>query len=179
MPTSDPLKNTPSPSFLNLGKLLDDVAMQITNDAIDLPARFTFVWHNINFAGQVLLTSESSNQFSINLVANLGHIPFSAEDKVHRKKLLDAFTPLFIKGDYRLSVNSQIQMVMLTNFTGPVNAKRVMEVITCTLLDLQADLKSVQASISGQIEDQIEDQISGNTQQGDQSTTKAVGNRNF
>ncbi|PCI32178.1 MAG: hypothetical protein COB54_07905 [Alphaproteobacteria bacterium] len=149
MPTSNPLENTPPPTIFNLGQLLDDVALQITGDSIDIPSRFSFVWHNINFAGQVLLINDSQNQFSINLVANLGHIPFSAEDRAHRKKLLESFTPLFMKGDFRLAVNSQIQMVMLTNFTGPVNAKRIMEVITCTLLDLQTDLKSVQASISG------------------------------
>ena len=88
MPASAPLENTSSPTLFNLGQLLDDVALQITGDTITTPSRFSFVWHNINFAGQVLPTDESQNQFSINLVASLGYIPFSAEDKVHRKKLL-------------------------------------------------------------------------------------------
>ena len=56
-----------------------------------------------------------------------------------------------MKGDYSLAPNSQIQMVMLTTFSGPLNAKRIMEVITCTLLDPQADLKSIQALIADQI----------------------------
>lgn len=148
MPASEKIENTPTPPRLNLNQLLDDVATQITDDSINFPSHFGFVWHNIKFAGQILPSENEGHQFSINLVANLGHIPFSAEDTTHRKKLFDAFTPLFMKGDYKLSANSQIQMILLTDFAGPMNAKRLMEVITYTLLDLQADLKSVQASIA-------------------------------
>lgn len=152
MPASKKTEYTDKPSLLNLGHLLDDVARQTTDDSIDFPSQFSFIWHNIQFAGQVLRSKKGDDQFSINLVANLGYIPFSAEDCIRRKKLIETFTPLFMKGEYRLSTNSQIQMILLTNFTGPVNARRLMEAITYTLLDLQADLKSIQASIAGRLQ---------------------------
>ncbi len=134
------------PPAQNLKQLLDEVARQTTGENIGLPSRFDFTWHNIFFSGQIL-NAHDDGKFSINLAANLGHIPFSAENKARRKKLLATFTPLFLKGDYMLSAQSQIQMVMLTDFTGPVNAKRFVEAITFTLLDLREDLKTIQASI--------------------------------
>lgn len=133
-------------SLLNLDSLLTDIAEQYTGGSIDLPSHFKFNWHNINFAGQILPGKEE-NVLSINLVANLGFIPFSAEDKDRRRKLIDTFTPLFMKGDYSLSASSHIQMILLTDFAGPVNACRLMEAITLTLLDLQEDLKGIQKSI--------------------------------
>jgi len=130
----------------DLGHILDDIARQITGEGIDIPARFHFIWQNIDFAGQILPAGKDTH-FSLNLVAGLGHIPFSAEDKIRRKKLLEIFSPLFLRGDYSLSVNSDIQMTVLTDFAGPVNARRLMEVITLTLLDLLPDLKSLQSAM--------------------------------
>ncbi|NOZ43534.1 MAG: hypothetical protein GXP02_10325 [Alphaproteobacteria bacterium] len=134
------------PPLPNLDHLLNDIARQITDSGIDIPSHFSFIWHKIHFVGQILPQGQD-NRFSLNLVASLGYIPFSAEDKSYRKKLLDLFTPLFMSGDYTLSVNSQIQMIILTGFVGPVNARRLVEAITFTLLDLQPDLTSVQASM--------------------------------
>ncbi len=139
-------ENIKQPVQQNLKQLLDEVARKTTDDNINLPSRFDFTWHNIHFAGQILRAQEAG-KFSINLAANLGHIPFSAEDKVRRKKLFATFTPLFLKGEYMLSAQSQIQMILMTDFTGPMNAKRLVEAITYTLLDLREDLKTIQASI--------------------------------
>lgn len=133
-------------SPLNLDSLLDEIANQITEDSIVFPSHFSFTRNNIHFAGQLLYTKEN-DLYCLNLVANLGYIPFSAEDKIRRKKLMVTFAPLFLKGDYILSQNSQIQMILITNFTGPANAKKIMEVITYTLLDMQENLKSIQKSI--------------------------------
>lgn len=131
---------------LNLNNLLNEIARQVTDNDITFPSHFTFTSHHIHFAGQ-LLRDKKNEGFSLNLVANLGYIPFSAEDPGRRKKLLKTFSPLFIKGDFSLSLSSQIQMILITNFTGPVNAKKVMEVVTYTLLDMQENLKSIQNSM--------------------------------
>ena len=130
----------------NMTRLLDEVAGQVTGEHIDSPSRFTFIWHNIKFSGQIL-PSSLTNQFTLNLVANLGHIPFSSEDNHRRQKLLKLFTPHFMKGDYSLSLGSQVQTVLLTKFTGPLNAKRLLEVITVTICDLQKELKAIQTSM--------------------------------
>lgn len=127
-------------------RLLDEVAGQVTGDRIDSPSRFTFIWYNINFSGQIL-PSDQINQFTLNLVANLGHLPFSSEDNHRRQKLLEVFTPHFMKGDYSLSLGSQIQTILLTEFTGPLNAKRLLEVITVTICDRQKELKAIQISM--------------------------------
>ncbi len=134
-------------SPIDLQELMNDVALQTTDVAIKFPSRFTFSWQNINFSGQIL-RSERPGIFSMNLVANLGYIPFSSEDKTRRKELLTTFTPSFIKGDYNLSMNSQIQMVLFTEFSGPVNAKRLMEVITYSLIDVRDNFKSTQEAIA-------------------------------
>ncbi len=141
--TDDMEKSSP----IDLQELMNDVALQTTDVAIKFPSRFTFSWQNINFSGQIL-RSESPGIFSMNLVANLGYIPFSSEDKTRRKDLLTTFTPSFIKGDYNLSMNSQIQMVLFTEFSGPVNAKRLMEAITYSLIDVRDNFKSTQEAIT-------------------------------
>jgi len=38
----------------DLGHILDDIARQITGESIDIPARFHFIWQNIDFAGQII-----------------------------------------------------------------------------------------------------------------------------
>ncbi len=141
--TDDMEKSPPK----DLQELMNDMALQATDETIKFPSRFTFSWQNISFLGQIL-RSEKPGIFSMNLVANLGYIPFSSENKNRRESLLTAFTPSFIKGDYNLSVNSQIQMVLRTEFSGPVNARRLMEAIAYTLLDLRESFKSTQATIA-------------------------------
>ncbi len=126
--------------------LLDDVMGQVTGNHIVSPSRFTFIWQNIDFSGQILSSSQA-NQFTLNLVANLGYLPFSSEDNHRRKELLKIFTPHFTKGDYSLSIGSQIQTVLLTKFTGPLNAKRLLEVIIVTICDRQKELKAIQATM--------------------------------
>lgn len=135
-------------SLTDLVPLLNDIARQLSGSGIDAPSRFCFIWQNIHFAGQVLSAGDD-NCCSLNLVASPGYIPFSAEDAPRRRKLLDIFTPLFARGDYSLSVNSQIQMTILTSFAGPVNARRLVEVITFTLLDLQVEMDSLQNAMTG------------------------------
>ncbi|WP_417624062.1 hypothetical protein [Paremcibacter congregatus] len=143
----DKTSATEKTNLLNLDDLLTEIAHNVTGNSIQLPAHFKFDWHGIHFAGQVLPSQNGQNS-SLNLVANLGYIPFSAENKERRRTLITTFTPLFMKGEYSLSTSSQIQMILLTEFTGSVSARRLMEVITLTLLDLQEDLKDIHKSIS-------------------------------
>ncbi len=136
-------------SLLNLELLLDGVAKQITDNNIEFPSQFNFIWHNIQFSGQILDPKKGLDLFSINLTANLGYLPFSSENKAHRKKLFETFSSQLTNGEYILSPNSQIQIILQTQFSGPVDGKRLVEVISYTLLDQQAELKSIQALIMG------------------------------
>lgn len=126
---------------------MDNISDQLTSDRIFSPSRFHFSWRDIDFAGQ-FLHSKETDLYSVNLVANLGIIPFSSENKSLRKQLRGKFMPLFLRGDLTLSQNSSIQMVLLTEFSGPVSAKRLMEVITYTLMDHQDDLDMFQETIA-------------------------------
>ncbi|MCK5424556.1 MAG: hypothetical protein KAI89_04220 [Emcibacter sp.] len=147
MPASEHTEPAPNKSLSDIGQLLNDVTCQITDNNINFPAQFKFIWHNIQFTGRILRSENEVDQYCLNLVADLGYIPFSSENFLLRKKLLKLFTPLFMKGDYSLSENSHIQMVLMTNFSGPANARRLVEVITYTLFDLHVELKSIQSSI--------------------------------
>jgi len=135
-------------SLLNLNNLLDDIASHLTGKTISFPSHFTFTWRDILFAGQLLHHQEQDN-YSISLVAELGYIPFSAEDRIRRQSLLSSLTPHFRTGDCSLSRHSQIQMVLQTRFNGPANAKRLIEVITYTLLDQQNTLETTMDKIAG------------------------------
>lgn len=142
-------KDDPNAAYLiNSRPLRDSIEQKAPHKGIDIPSCFSFLWHNIKFSGQ-LSQAEKDDLFSVDLMADLGHIPFSAENNTHRQKLIADFTPRFRTGDYSLSKNSQIKKILQTDFSGPLNAKRLIEVITYVLLDQKDELKSVQAEITG------------------------------
>ncbi|MBL4800356.1 MAG: hypothetical protein JKY45_00595 [Emcibacter sp.] len=149
--TTEALKENeyiPKSPLLDTEAIVNTMAQQITKKGLELPATFHFIWHDIKFSGE-LLQAKEDNLFTLILVAKLGHIPFSAEDKNRRRNLLETLSPLFIAKDYNLSINSQVEKTLHTDFSGPISAKRLMEVIAYVLLDQQDDLKSVQTSIIG------------------------------
>ena len=135
----------------DIDQLLSKMTAEVTGSGIDFPVQFTFIWHNISFTAQVTPVAGEANHFTMTLVANLGYIPFSAEDATRRKKALAAMAQHFTTGEYILLPNSQIVRTLTTDFTGPVNARRLMDVITFVLLDQQAELKSAYFSITGAV----------------------------
>jgi len=105
-------KDDPNAAYLiNSRPLRDSIEQKAPHKGIDIPSCFSFLWHNIKFSGQ-LSQAEKDDLFSVDLVADLGHIPFSAENNTHRQKLIADFTPRFRTGDYSLSKNSQIKKIL-------------------------------------------------------------------
>ncbi|MFC7050527.1 hypothetical protein [Emcibacter nanhaiensis] len=133
-------------SIYELDRLLKQLAAEVTDEKLELPASFSFHWHGIPFAGQIL-TFENSDKLKLDLVANLGHLAYSAENHTRRQELLRIFRPLVRKGDFTISRHSQIQMISQTSFSGDLSARNIMTAITYTLLDLRDKLKDIAAQI--------------------------------
>jgi hypothetical protein len=138
-------------SSRDIDQLLSQMTAEVTGSGITYPVDFTFIWQNIPFTAQVTPVTDRDNYFTVTLMANLGYLPFSAEDAPRRENLLTTFAQHFITGEYILLPNSRIERTITTDFTGPVNARRLMDVITFTLLDQQANLKSAYSSITGAV----------------------------
>ena len=133
-------------SIYELDRLLKKLASEVTDEKIELPASFSFRWHGIPFAGQIL-TFEDSDTLKLDLVANLGHLAYSAENHSRRQELLRIFQPLVWKGDFTINRHSQIQMITRTSFSGDLSAKNIMTAIAYTLLDIRDKLKEIAARI--------------------------------
>ncbi|WP_417317942.1 hypothetical protein [Emcibacter sp.] len=133
-------------SIYELDRLLEKLASQVTDEKLELPASFSFRWHNIPFAGQIL-SYEGSNKLGLNLVANLGHVSYSAEDRSRRLELLALFMPLVRKGEFVINRHSQIQMITQTSFSGGLNAINIMSAMTFTLLDIRDKITDIAARI--------------------------------
>jgi len=142
-PINSKRPNNSSRSIQNgLSDLLSQVSGQITGQELELPAHFTFTWNNFPFAVQ--LSSYKNNDIaSINLVGDLGFIPYSAEDYDLRQKMRIAFASLVRNGDFHISHGNRIQLSQQTDFTGDLTAKRILQVITFTLLDIKDKLDDI------------------------------------
>ncbi|PCJ38874.1 MAG: hypothetical protein COA81_11655 [Alphaproteobacteria bacterium] len=149
--TIRPVKQKTENLSQDIDQILSHMTARITESDIAFPINFTFIWHNITFTAKVTSVIGRDDYFALTLTANLGYLPFSAEDAARRKNLLERFAQHFITGKYVLLPNSRIERTLTTDFTGPVNARRLMDVITFTLLDQHTDLKSAYFSITGAV----------------------------
>lgn len=135
--------DTSSLSITNgLNELLSQVSEQITSDELDLPAHFNFIWNAIPFAGQ-LFTYKNKNTVSISLAGDIGYIPYSAEDFVLRQKMLISLASYTRKGELHISHGNRIQVILQTDFSGTLSAKKILQVITFTLLDIKQKLAEI------------------------------------
>ncbi|WP_321391619.1 hypothetical protein [Emcibacter sp.] len=135
-------------SIYELDRLLKKLAAEVTDEKLELPAGFTFTWHNIPFAGQII-SFEGNDELKLDLVANLGHLTYSAENLNHRKQLLSIFQPLVWKGEFVINRHSQIQLITQTSFSGELSARNIMTAITFTLIDIQGRIRDIAAQIKG------------------------------
>ncbi|WP_138380175.1 hypothetical protein [Luteithermobacter gelatinilyticus] len=133
---------TKSASIYELDRVLERLAAEVKDLDLNSPLNFSFMWHDIPFAGQIL-TLKENRLHELNLVANIGHLTYSAEDIVRRRKMLEIFLPLVEKGEFTINRHSQIQLIAQTTFKGGMQAKNIMTAITFTLLDIQPKLQEI------------------------------------
>jgi len=101
-----------------------------------LPLYYDFEHSNIPFDCQVL-HDEYDGSYIINLIAKIGHLPFSSENKSQRQRVLKNFSHLITHNLILIDRHSSMTFPISTTLTGEINAKKVMETILYTLLDVK------------------------------------------
>ncbi|MDG1997071.1 MAG: hypothetical protein P8J14_11290 [Emcibacteraceae bacterium] len=101
-----------------------------------LPLYYNFEHSNISFDCQVL-HDEYDGSYIINLIAKIGHLPYSSENNLQRQNMLKNFSHLIAHNLILKDKHSHLTFPISTTFTGEINAKKVMEIILYTLMDVK------------------------------------------
>jgi hypothetical protein len=101
-----------------------------------LPLYYDFEYSNIPFDCQIL-HDEYDESYIINLIAKVGHLPYSSENKSQRQRILKNFSHLMAHNLILIDRHSSLTFPISTTLTGKINAKKVMEAILYTLLDVK------------------------------------------
>jgi hypothetical protein len=101
-----------------------------------LPLYYDFEYFNIPFSCQILHDSYDKS-YIINLTANVGYLPYSSENKSQRQRMLKNFAHLLSNNLIIKDRHSHLTFPINTTLTGDINAKKVMETILYTILDVK------------------------------------------
>ncbi|MDG1707848.1 MAG: hypothetical protein P8H03_03760 [Emcibacteraceae bacterium] len=101
-----------------------------------LPLYYDFEYSNVSFDCQVL-HDEYDRSYIINLIAKIGHLPYSSENKQQRQLILKNFSHLMAHNLIVKDRHSYLTFPISTTLAGDINARKVMETILYTLLDVK------------------------------------------
>lgn len=101
-----------------------------------LPLYYDFEYFNIPFSCQVL-NDDHESSYIINLTAKIGHLPYSSENKSQRQRMLKNFGHLMAHNLITMDHHCNMTFPVSTTITGEISAKRVMEAILYTILDVK------------------------------------------
>lgn len=110
-------------------------ANQVDYDSL-LPLYYNFEFRQIPFECQVI-AGENNGSYIVNISAQIGHLPYSCENQTKRKKILNNFNHLMHHKLITMDHHCNMTFPLKTTITGKINAKKVMETILYTLLDVQ------------------------------------------
>ncbi len=101
-----------------------------------LPLHYTFVHQGLTFDCDIA-KDDTNDKIVVGLTADLGHLPYSAENMVRRMELLEILNPLIARGVVTLDHHCKLTLPVATSLKDGLCASRLMEAITYTLLDLR------------------------------------------
>lgn len=137
-----PDQGSENASIYDLNELLEKVNNQVKEDVHLLPIHFSFSWNNISLSCQLLSIDGQSGRV-MKLVADLGNIPFSGENRERRLSMLKSCGPLYARGDFQMDVHSHLLVTFSTEFSAKATAQHILEVLTITLLDARSDMEEI------------------------------------
>lgn len=107
-----------------------------------LPLYYQFDYHGITFDCEVI-NSEYDGSYDVNLTAQIGYLPYSSENKERRALILKNFGQLMAHNLITRDHHCNLSFPVSTTIRGEINAKKVMETILYTLLDVKEVLEVI------------------------------------
>ncbi|MBL4601958.1 MAG: hypothetical protein JKY84_04370 [Emcibacteraceae bacterium] len=114
-----------------------------------LPLCHKFKYDGLTFECQLLHNHENDG-YIINLVALLGHLPYSAENNEKRRFILQNLGSLMAQGIVVIDRHCKLTLPLKTLFKGKLSTKILMENIVYTLLDTQDTLCEIRNTLCNQ-----------------------------
>lgn len=122
----------------------------IDNNDVDydslLPLYYNFDFNDLPFECQIL-ADNNKNSYIVNLTADLGYLPYSCENKNKRHKILKNFQNLMSHNLIIIDHHCNMTFPINTSIKGDLSAKRMMEAILYTLLDVQEVLSIISSTL--------------------------------
>ena len=101
-----------------------------------LPLNYTFNHRGLPFDCYID-HDETDDRIIVKLTADLGHLPYSAENKAKRAEMLLKLGPLMAKGKISLDSHCKLSVIESTSMGDELCAKKLMECLLYTLLDIR------------------------------------------
>jgi len=138
----------------NLNQLNTDIAENLNNFDSMVPLYYQFKYNNLPFDCQIV-HHENKQSYILNLTAKIGHLPYSAENLTLREKIIKNFSNLIRLGVIIMDHHCNMTFPIKINIKDEIDANKLMEIITYTLLDVQEVLTIIHdtmgpSKISGQ-----------------------------
>ncbi|MEZ5757008.1 MAG: hypothetical protein R3D86_02175 [Emcibacteraceae bacterium] len=111
-----------------------------------LPLHYKFTYGAIPFACEILKDA-SGNSYILHLDADLGILPYSAENKLHRSQILKELGPLIVRGIITIDHHCRCRMPLKTHLGQEISAKIIMEAILYTLLDTRKIFAEIKTAV--------------------------------
>lgn len=99
-----------------------------------LPLEYSFKYKNLSFHCEI--THHQDGTYALDLLAKLGHLPYSSENHLKRCELLRKLGPLKAKKIVKIDHHCAITLPVRTSFNTELTAETLMTAITITLLDM-------------------------------------------
>ncbi|MBT5187839.1 MAG: hypothetical protein HOH19_11510 [Kordiimonadaceae bacterium] len=101
-----------------------------------LPLYYQFKYNDLPFDCQIV-HHENKQSYILNLTAKIGYLPYSAENQPLREKIINNLSNLIRLGVIVMDHHCNMTFPIKTIIKDEINANKLMETITYTLLDVQ------------------------------------------
>ncbi len=111
-----------------------------------LPLHYNFEFDGLPFDCNIT-DDENDHSITVSLIAKLGYLPYSAENKERRVQLLKLFGPLIAQGKINLDRHCNLTFSAETTSKNELCSKKIMETIVYTLLDVREIVYQVSSAL--------------------------------
>lgn len=128
------------------GSMLESLAHTTQTDPAELPLVFQFTWHGIAFTAKLYWTQEGHNSI-LELRANIGTLPFTAENVSVRNMLIERLrrSQFNLGREIVLTSGSAVEVEMKTLLARQVHPREAIEVVSTCLLLAKEDLAEIRS----------------------------------
>ena len=128
--------------------MLDVLGRETGIDPLQLPLVFRFTWQNIIFDAEVAGANDGGEAV-MTIFAQLGSLPFTAENTFIRKTMIDRFriSPFERGGNVHLTRQSTVELQLKTRLPRQAGPEDALHAATVCLIQVKDDLNAIRSTL--------------------------------